>query len=193
MDAGHAFWGALFTVMSFLTTTGFLSNSWGDAQQWSGLATPGLILMGLCLIGGGVATTAGGVKLLRVFALYRNGRREMERLVHPSSVSNAGPMAQRLQKNGAFIAWIFFMLFALSLAVVTILLAASGASFEESVVMAIASLSTTGPLLEMGGDTPIRLIELNSFAKSVFVGAMVLGRLETLAIIALLTPDLWRG
>ena len=193
MDAGHAFWGALFTVMSFLTTTGFASNSWGDAQQWSGLATPGLILMGLCLIGGGVATTAGGVKLLRVFALYRNGCREMERLVHPSSVSNADPMARRLQKNGAFIAWIFFMLFALSLAAVTVLLAASGASFEESVVMAIASLSTTGPLLEMGGDTPIRLIELNSFAKSVFVGSMVLGRLEILAIIALLTPDLWRG
>jgi trk system potassium uptake protein TrkH len=45
----------------------------------------------------------------------------------------------------------------------------------------------------MGGGTPIRIIELNSFAKSVFVGAMVLGRLETLAIIALLTPDLWRG
>jgi len=85
------------------------------------------------------------------------------------------------------------MLFALSLAVVTILLAASGASFEEAVVMAIASLSTTGPLLEMGGDTPIRIIELNSFAKSVFVSAMVLGRLEILAIIALLTPDLWRG
>jgi trk system potassium uptake protein TrkH len=192
IDAGRAFWGAIFTVMSFLTTTGFTSTSWGDAQAWSGLATPGLILMGLCLIGGGVATTAGGVKLLRVFALYRNGRREMERLVHPSSVSGADPMAKRLQKNGAFIAWIFFMLFAISLTVVTILLAASGASFEDSVVIAISSLSTTGPLLEIGGATPIRLIELSTFGKSIFAAAMLLGRLETLAIIALLTPDLWR-
>ena len=108
MDAGHAFWGALFTVMSFLTTTGFASNSWGDAQQWSGLATSGLILMGLCLIGGGVATTAGGVKLLRVFALYRNGRHEMERLVHPSSVSNADPMARRLQKKRSVYCMDFF-------------------------------------------------------------------------------------
>lgn len=192
-DAGYAFWGAMFTVMSFLTTTGFASVSWGEAQAWSGLATPGLILMGLCLTGGGVATTAGGVKLLRVFALYRNGRREMERLVHPSSVSGADPMAKRLQKNGAFIAWIFFMLFALSLAAVTILLAAAGVSFEDALVIAIASLSTTGPLLEMGGETPIRLIELSGFAKGIFAAAMVIGRLETLAIIALLTPDLWRG
>lgn len=192
-DAAIAFWGAIFTVMSFLTTTGFTSVSWGEAQAWSGLATPGLILMGLCLTGGGVATTAGGVKLLRVFALYRNGKREMERLVHPSSVSGADPMAKRLQKNGAFIAWIFFMLFALSLALVTILLAAAGVGFEDAIVIAISSLSTTGPLLEVGGETPIRLIELSGFAKGIFAAAMVIGRLETLAIIALLTPDLWRG
>ena len=183
----------MFTVMSFLTTTGFTSVSWGEAQAWSGLATPGLILMGLCLTGGGVATTAGGVKLLRVFALYRNGKREMERLVHPSSVSGADPMAKRLQKNGAFIAWIFFMLFALSLALVTILLAAAGVGFEDAIVIAISSLSTTGPLLEVGSETPIRLIELSGFAKVIFGAAMIIGRLETLAIIALLTSDLWRG
>jgi trk system potassium uptake protein TrkH len=192
-DAAIAYWGAMFTVMSFLTTTGFTSVSWGEAQAWSGLATPGLIFMGLCLTGGGVATTAGGVKLLRVFALYRNGKREMERLVHPSSVSGADPMAKRLQKNGAFIAWIFFMLFALSLALVTILLAAAGVGFEDAIVIAISSLSTTGPLLEVGSETPIRLIELSGFAKVIFGAAMIIGRLETLAIIALLTSDLWRG
>jgi trk system potassium uptake protein TrkH len=188
-----AFWGATFTVMSFLTTTGFASASWSEAQSWSGLATPGLILMGLSLIGGGVATTAGGVKLLRVFALYRNGTREMERLVHPSSVSGADPLARRLQKNGAFIAWIFFMLFAISLAAITMVLAALGVSFDEALVLSISSLSTTGPLLEWAADMPIRLSELGPWAKSVIAAAMVIGRLETLAIIALLTPDLWRG
>lgn len=193
LEAAMAFWGAAFTVLSFLTTTGFASATWSEAQSWSGLATPGLILMGLSLIGGGVATTAGGVKLLRVFALYRNGTREMERLVHPSSVSGADPLARRLQKNGAFIAWIFFMLFAISMALITVILAALGVSFEDALVLSISSLSTTGPLLEWAADTPIRLAELGPWAKSVVAGAMVLGRLETLAIIALLTPDLWRG
>ncbi|MEM9637469.1 MAG: potassium transporter TrkG, partial [Pseudomonadota bacterium] len=186
-------WGSVFTVMSFLTTTGFASEHWAQTQAWSGLDTPGLILMGLALIGGGVATTAGGVKLLRVFALYLNGLREMERLVHPSSVSGAGTDARRLQRNGAFIAWIFFMLFALTLAVLTILLALLGVSFEEALVLTIAGLSTTGPLTSLAADTPISLAELSGAAKAVFCAAMVLGRLETLAIIALLTPDLWRG
>lgn len=192
-QAGHAFWGSLFTVMSFLTTTGFASEYWAQTQNWSGLDTPGLILMGLALIGGGVATTAGGVKLLRVFALYLNGLREMERLVHPSSVSGAATDARRLQRNGAFIAWIFFMLFALTLAALTILLALLGVSFEDALVLSIAGLSTTGPLITLAADTPIDLALLSPGAKAVFCAAMVLGRLETLAIIALLTPDLWRA
>ncbi|MGJ5620842.1 TrkH family potassium uptake protein [Sulfitobacter sp. MF3-043] len=192
-QAAYAFWGAVFTVMSFLTTTGFVSEHWSEAQSWSGLATPGLILMGLALIGGGVATTAGGVKLLRVFALYQNGSREMERLVHPSSVSGAGASGRRLQSNGAFIAWIFFMLFAISLAAITLLLTLAGTDFEQALVLSVSSLATTGPLTEYAADAPIKLIELSLTAKAVLCGAMVLGRLETLAIIALLTPDLWRA
>ncbi len=192
-DAGYALWGSIFTVLSFLTTTGFVSEHWGTAQNWSGLNTPGLALMGLALIGGGVATTAGGVKLLRVFALYLNGTREMERLVHPNSVSGAGTAGRRLQSNGAFIAWIFFMLFALSLAAIMLALTLAGSTFEEALVLAVASLSTTGPLTEFAADTPIRLIELSGAAKGILCAAMVLGRLETLAIIALLTPDLWRA
>tara|TARA_R110002074_G_scaffold37992_9_gene102841 strand:+ start:241 stop:1749 length:1509 start_codon:yes stop_codon:yes gene_type:complete len=192
-QAAYAFWGAMFTVMSFLTTTGFVSEHWSEAQSWSGLATPGLILMGLALIGGGVATTAGGVKLLRVFALYQNGAREMERLVHPNSVSGAGASGRRLQRNGAFIAWIFFMLFAISLAGITLLLTLAGTSFEQALVLSISMLATTGPLTEYAADAPIKLIELSLTAKAVLCGAMVLGRLETLAIIALLTPDLWRA
>ncbi|MEM1074501.1 MAG: potassium transporter TrkG [Pseudomonadota bacterium] len=191
--AFRAFWGAVFTVMSFLTTTGFESSDWNTARVWSGLETPGLIFMGLSLVGGGVATTAGGIKLLRVFALYLNGRRELERLVHPSSVSGAGRESRRLQRNGAFIAWIFFMLFALSMALLTVLLALLGVEFQDALVLSIAGLSTTGPLLSLATDSPIALTELGPYAKSIFCAAMVMGRLETLAIVALLTPDLWRA
>ena len=188
-----ALWGSIFTVLSFLSTTGFVSEYWSETQSWSGLRTPGLILMGLALVGGGVATTAGGVKLLRVFALYRNAVREMEQLVHPNSVSGAGVAGRRLQSGGAFIAWIFFMLFALSFAAVTLALTLVGVTFDEALVLSIAMLSTTGPLTEVGGEAPIVLMSLSDVAKGILAGAMVFGRLETLAIIALLTPDLWRS
>ena len=95
------------------------------------------------MIGGGVATTAGGVKLLRVYVLYMHGRRELERLVHPSSIGGSGQRARRLRREGAYVAWIFFMLFAISIAAVMLALSLSGLDFEQSVVLSIAALSTT--------------------------------------------------
>ncbi|MFU8776120.1 MAG: TrkH family potassium uptake protein [Roseovarius sp.] len=188
----RALWGSVFTVLSFLSTTGFESADWKEARDWSGLGTPGLILMGLSLVGGGVATTAGGVKLLRVYALYLHARREIERLVHPSSVGRATGVGRRIRRQGAYIAWIFFMLFAMSLTFVTTLLALAGQGFESALILAISGLSTTGPLILTASDTPLRLLELSDGAKLIYAMAMVLGRLETLALIALFNPSIWR-
>jgi trk system potassium uptake protein len=189
----EAFWGGLFTVASFLTTTGFVSSDWEVARAWSGLEAPGLILLGLAVFGGGVGTTAGGVKLLRVYALYIHGQREIDRLIHPSSVGGAGPVARQLRRQGAPLAWIFFMLFAFSIAIAMAAFSLAGLDFEAATVLAIAALSTTGPLVEVAGGDALRLDVLPDAAKIVFLAAMVIGRLETLALIALLNPDFWRG
>ncbi|REC57649.1 TrkH family potassium uptake protein [Rhodosalinus sediminis] len=191
-EAARALWGASFTVASFLTTTGFVSADWQAAQLWSGLGTPGLVLMGLAILGGGVATTAGGVKLLRIYALYLHGLREMEKLVHPSSVGRAGGFSRRLRRQGAFIAFVFFMLFALSLMVASLVFAAFGSGFEEAMVLAVAGLTTTGPLVVWATEAPVALADLAGGARLAFAGTMVLGRFELLAIVALLSPALWR-
>ncbi|PJE25914.1 trk system potassium uptake protein TrkH [Pseudooceanicola antarcticus] len=187
-----AFWGSAFTVLSFLTTTGWESLHWQTAQSWSGLATPGMVLMGLSMIGGGVATTAGGVKLLRVYALYLQGRREMDRLVHPSSVSGSGKAGRRIRRHGAFQAWVFFMLFAICLAASMTILAAFGISFEEATVLSVAALANAGNLATHGGTEPVALLDLTDGAKLALCAFMILGRLELLAILALFNPDLWR-
>ncbi len=189
----RAIWGAVFTVASFLTTTGFESRYWLGATDWSGLQTPGLALIGLALIGGGVATTAGGVKLLRIYALYRHSERELQRLVHPSSVGGGGREARRIRQQGAYISWVFFMLFALSIAAIMLLLSLTGVQFETAMVLAISALSTTGPLAEVAAENPISYAGIPDAAKVILAGAMVLGRLETLAIVALFNPEIWRN
>ncbi|WP_394182113.1 TrkH family potassium uptake protein [Yoonia maritima] len=188
-----ALWGTLFTVASFLTTAGFESHFWGGAASWSGLQTPGLFLTGMALIGGGVATTAGGVKLLRIYALYRHGEREQERLLHPSSIGGGGREARRIRKQGAYISWIFFMLFALSIAAIMTLMSLTGVQFETSIVLSVSALSTTGPLAAVAAEVPIAYSGIPDSAKVILAAAMVLGRLETLAIIALFNPEIWRG
>lgn len=192
LAALRAFWGAAFTVLSFLTTHGYSSVDWIDAQAWSGLETPGLILMGLALVGGGVATTAGGVKLMRVFALLVNGMREVDRLVHPSSVGRSGLVSRRTRREGAFIAWVFFMIFAITLAATTVAFSAFGIPFEQSLVLAVANLSNCGPLVDVVQAGRLTLIELGPGPKAIAAIAMIMGRLEMLALVVILTPYLWR-
>lgn len=183
-----AFWGILFTVASFLTTTGYVSADWQTASLWSGIGTHGLILLGLAIIGGGTATTAGGVKLLRVYALLRHGERELEKIIHPNSIGRGGPEARRLRREGAQFAWVFFMLFATSIAAVSALLLLAGVDFEQTMVLAIAALTTTGQLADLGAAQPILYGDLSSPVKIILGIAMVVGRLETLALLALVLP-----
>lgn len=188
----QALWGAGFTVLSFLSTTGFESAHWGVAESWSGLKTPGLLFLGLGMIGGGVATTAGGVKLLRVWALYLQGLREMDRMMHPSSVGRSGRGGRRLRKQGAFVAWIFFMLFATSLLLFSMIMGAYVPDLEQAVILAVAALSTTGPMIVSAAEQPIALADMAASGKLFLCAAMVIGRLELLAIIALASNYLGR-
>ncbi|MFW2541686.1 TrkH family potassium uptake protein [Primorskyibacter sp. 2E107] len=189
----RSLWGGLFTALSFLSTTGFLSNDWATAQGWSGLSTPGIVLMGLAMVGGGVATTAGGVKLMRVYALYLNGTREIERLIHPHSVGRVGLVSRRIRREGAFIAWVFFMMFALTIALFSMAFGLFGYDFEQAMVLTVAALANTGPLVAFAGEAPISLQSLGTGAQLLMSAGMILGRLELLAIVVMLSPDLWRN
>jgi trk system potassium uptake protein len=188
VDALSSVWGILFTATSFLTTTGYISTDWQTAADWSGIGTPGLVLLGLAIIGGGTATTAGGVKLLRVHALLRHGERELEKIIHPNSIGRGGAEARRMRREGAQLAWVFFMLFATTIAIVMALLLLTGMGFEPAMVLAIASLTTTGQLAEIGAAEPILYAGLSDSVKLILGVAMVVGRLETLALLALILP-----
>jgi trk system potassium uptake protein TrkH len=187
-EAAPSLWGILFTATSFLTTTGYVSADWQTAAQWSGIGTPGLVLLGLAIVGGGTATAAGGVKLLRVYALLRHGERELEKIIHPNSIGRGGTEARRLRREGAQFAWVFFMLFATSIAAVCALLLLAKVDFEPAIVLTIAALTTTGQLAELGAARPIAYGDLADPVKIILGVAMVVGRLETLALLALILP-----
>ncbi|WP_062561187.1 TrkH family potassium uptake protein [Paracoccus aminovorans] len=204
-SALSAAWGGIFNGLSYLTTTGWNSVEWQGARNWSGLSSPGLMLAGLAMMGGGVATTAGGVKLLRVYALARHSERELEKIVHPSSIGGGGLMARRLRREGAYLAFIFFMLFASSIAVTVMLISLQQIEFDTATILSIAALTNTGPLAGaipltptfqgsagMAGAPWEGWAGLPGLTKAVLAAAMIVGRLETLAILALFSPEYWR-
>lgn len=204
-SAISAAWGGIFNGLSYLTTTGWNSVEWQGARNWSGISSPGLMLAGLAMMGGGVATTAGGVKLLRVYALARHSERELQRIVHPASVGGGGLMARRLRREGAYLAFIFFMLFACSLAAIVMLISLQEIEFDSATILSIASLTNTGPLAGaipmmpsfqgsagMSGAPWEGWAGLPAITKAILAGAMIVGRIETLALLALFSPEYWR-
>ena len=85
------------------------------------------------------------------------------------------------------------MLLLVSIGAVMLALAATGLSFDIALIFAVAALSTTGPLVEVAGQTPLSYGALSDPAKVVLGIAMIVGRLETLVFLAVFNPSFWRG
>ena len=82
MSLGEALRRALFDVSSALSTTGYSTMSY---TSWPPLAIGILILM--MLIGGGIGSTAGGIKLSRVYLMLRITIQNIrKRILPPRSV-----------------------------------------------------------------------------------------------------------
>lgn len=181
----RAAWGVAFTALSFLTTTGFISEAWIASRSWSGLTPPGLVLMGLAIMGGGVATTAGGVKLLRLYSLMRLGKDEMDRMLYPSIVASGNEYTRYLATTGARAAWLFSMVFTLTAVAVVALLLLAGMSLETSMIFTVAALCNIGPLVQIAGESTLHWVLLSDTARVILAGAMILGRLEIVVFLAL--------
>ena len=176
-------WAHGFTALSFLTTTGFISAVTGGFEHvFPGPS--GMVLLGLALFGGGVATTAGGLKLMRVFSLGWQAQREVSKLLYPDSVGGDGPRLRSLRREGAFLAWLFLMVFILSLTTLTASLTIVGMSLEHAVIFASAALTTTGPLVQIAASEPLAWADLGGMAKAILAFGMVLGRLELLLLLS---------
>ena len=184
-------WGIFFTVTSYLVTMGIESNVWTN-EPYSTRAEMTLVaLMGLTVIGGGIATTAGGVKLLRVYILYRNAAQEVDMMLHPNSIpSKKGKGLISDNKSNRLMAWIFFMLFMAALAFFTFTFSMLFDDIGPGLALSVSALTTTGPLFVNVG-YELLITDLNQIFKFLLGIAMILGRLEILVIVALISPSVW--
>ena len=178
-------WPRLFSTVSFIATSGFAIMPLSGENP----IIPFVILAGLSIIGGGVATTAGGIKLIRFYALFKHGANEINRLSHPRSVSGFGTVGRDIRQEGAFNSWILFMLFSLIGVFLVTVLAFLGISLETAVALSMAVLSTNGNLLFSAVDG-FSYNDLLPSVKVCLIAGMIAGRFEVLAILVVLIPRL---
>ena len=183
-------WGAFFTSISFLTTTGLVSEFL--PSEFTTFIEANLILSALAIFGGGVATTAGGIKLLRIHILGKHCRLEVNHLLSPAQVITGQNDLKLKNYHTAMLACVFFMVFILSFALITLGLALTGSTISEAVALTLATITNTGPIVEQINTNSEPIFEFSFSAKIILAGSMVLGRLEVLALLALLNPDIYR-
>ena len=183
--------GTVFTVFSFMTTTGFQSSFWIEPTGGPRENHVGIVLTALALVGGSLVSTAGGIKLLRILALTELGTAEIKKMLHPSS---AWPVSgfSGLRKEELIACGAMFMFFVLSTVLVMLFLAVAGEEFEPALVIAVSMVSSTGPLAETVLGNEFSFGEFSTRMKLTLAAAMIIGRLELIALIAILSSALRR-
>ena len=79
------------------------------------------------------------------------------------------------------------MLFIVSIASLIIILTIFGLLFEDAIILAVACITTTGPIIEVLGLGSWLISDLSHISKIALVAGMVLGRLEILVVLSLLS------
>ncbi len=177
---------ALFQVISIITTTGYASANY---TEWGAFAS--FIFFLLLFSGASAGSTSGGMKIVRITLLIKNGFLEFKRRLHPSAIIpvqlNGDGVAPKIIYN--LLAFVFFYLFVFVSG--SIALTFIGLDFKDAISASITAVSNVGP--GIGSINPgASFAHLPNAAKWVLSFLMILGRLELFTIAILFTPYFWR-
>jgi trk system potassium uptake protein TrkH len=185
---------AVFTTVSIQTTTGFATS---DSATWPFLAQGVLVL--LMFVGGCAGSTSGGIKVIRIWIVFKVMISEIERVFRPNVVRTVRVGGGKVDTDVKLLALSY------TLGIVILFVAGSGAvmlleqanpdstcDYTTAATASVASLLNIGP-----GLAGVGAVEnygwLAAPTKCVLCVLMALGRLEVFAIIVLFTPRFWRA
>jgi trk system potassium uptake protein TrkH len=174
----------MFEAVSLLTTTGFGT---ADFSIWP-LFLPFVLFM-TSFIGGCAGSTAGGMKAIRILLIFKQGEREIKRLIHPQGVFPVKVGNKPVSDKVVESVWGFFSVYIMAYAVIFFGLLATGLDFITTWSAVGSSLNNLGPGL---GEVAQHYGNIPNVAKWLLCFAMLLGRLEIFTLLVLLTPQYWR-
>ena len=176
----------VFQAVSLATTTGFTT---AEYSAWPALAS--VVMVFAAFAGGCAGSTAGGLKMYRVLLIFRQGLREIRRLIHPNGVFHIKLGEQIVPDRVVNAVWGFFAVYLIVFVVgVCILLGFSEVGFETAFSAVAANLNNLGPGL---GEVAHHYQTMPAATKWVLMAAMLLGRLEIFTLLVVLAPGYWRS
>lgn len=174
----------VFQAVSMATTTGFVTT---DFSSWPSLIPFWLVFF--AFVGGCAGSTGGGIKVVRVLLIAKQGLRELRQLIHPQAIIPVKLQRQVVPDRVMTAVWSFFSVYIIAFLCIIMLLLANGMDYVTAFSATCATLNNLGPGL---GDVALHYGEVSPVAKWILAFAMMLGRLEIFTLLVLLTPEFWR-
>jgi trk system potassium uptake protein TrkH len=186
-DWAQAFRYAAFDTVSIMTTTGYIT---ADFDEWDNAARLTLFL--LMFVGGCAGSTAGGIKVVRIIVVFKTILGDLLRSVHPQAITPVKIGDRILTERtraailGLVLAWLSVFMIATFLVSIQ-----PSLSLPSSASAVAATLNVIGPGLDQVGASE-NYTAVNYIGRVILTLCMLLGRLEILTALALLSPAFWR-
>jgi len=182
------FWDTLhhgvFQTISIGTTTGFTTTAYFD---WPTFLP--VMLIFISFIGGCAGSTGGGMKVIRFMLLLRQGKREIQRLIHPNAQIAIKVGGKSMSPRVVESVWGFFAAYVAAFSIMLLILMMTGLDQVTAFSAVAACMNNMGPGL---GEVGAHYANISDTAKWVLTFAMLLGRLEIFTLLVILTPEFWR-
>jgi len=183
---GRAFRDSLFQVASLSSSTGFVS---ADFDVWPAFSKLCIIL--LMFIGGCAGSTAGGFKVCRMLLLVKSIYAIVWQKLHPQVLVRVRFEGHVLSSDVIFGIARFFFVYIMLCVLWAMLMICDGVAALDAIGISISTMGSVGPAFGQFGAT-CTYAELPVFSKVVVCISMLLGRLETFTVLAMLSPEFWR-
>ena len=177
-----------FNVVSMFSGTGFGS---ADVAQWGDF--PILVLIVVGFIGACTASTGCSIKVFRYLVLFEAIKAQLKQLVYPNRVIPLHLDGRRLEDEVVVSVVVMFTAFVVGFGVLTVLLSLSGLEMRTAFSAAWTSICNVGPAWGSEVGPTGAMNGFPELAKWLMILAMLMGRLEMVAVLVLVLPRFWRG
>jgi trk system potassium uptake protein TrkH len=187
-DVRFALAHSLFTVTSILSTAGFASD---DYMLWGDFIV--VLAFAATFMGGCSGSTAGGMKAYRFVIIFKSIRAGLYRLVYPNAVQSLRYGATVVDADLQSTVLLFFVSYMMIWAGGSLAMGAMGFDMVTAASAVATALSNVGagvgPIIGPAGN----FSTLSDPALYLLSLMMLLGRLEVLTLLVILTPVFWRN
>ena len=184
LPIGETWHHAIFQVVSFATTTGYTTASY---YIWPAFLP--VLLLFIAVVGGCANSTSGGLKVVRVLLLWRQGGREILRLIHPQAQIPVKIGDRPVNERVIDAVWGFLAAYVVLFVLLLLIMLAMGLDQVTAFSAVASGLANLGPAL---GDVAANFASVGDGPKLVMCVAMIMGRLEIFTLLVLFTPAFWR-